>query len=118
MTNSMMANTMVTLMVVMNNTATIAIGIRKGRLVLKQLEKTVEQHSKHRTEKWSDPVDPVIAVKAFGGDVRTKRACWVQGSTSVEHAYSCQQCIVDIDPWHLPASSAMKRARPIPMGAR
>jgi hypothetical protein len=82
-----MANTMVTLMLVMDITVTIAIGVRKGGLVLEQLEKAVEQHGKHRAKKWSDPVDPVVAVKAFGGDVRTKRACWVQGSTSVEHAY-------------------------------
>jgi hypothetical protein len=90
MTNTMMANTMVTLMLVMDITATIAIGVRKGGLVLEQLEKAVEQHGKHRTKKWSDPVNPVVAVKAFEGNVRTKRACWVQGSTSVEHAYSRQ----------------------------
>lgn len=114
----MMANTMVTLMLVMDITATIAIGVRKGGLVLEQLEKTVEQHSKHRAKKWSNPVNPVVTVKAFGGDIRTKGACWVQGSTSVENAYSRQYCIVDIDSRYLPASSAMKRARPIPMGAR
>ena len=41
-TNTMMANTMVTLMLVMDIAATIAIGVRKGGLVLEQLKKAVE----------------------------------------------------------------------------
>ena len=64
-------------MLVVDFMATIAIGVRKGGLVLEQLQKAVEQHGKHRTKKWSDPVDPVVAVKALGSDVRTKGASWV-----------------------------------------
>lgn len=76
-------------MLVVDVAAPIPIGVRKGSLVLKCFEKSIEQHGKHGAQKRTYPVDPVVAIEAFGSNVRTKRASWIQRAAGVEHACRC-----------------------------
>jgi hypothetical protein len=59
----------------------VTVGIWNGRLVLKSLDQTIEDGSEDRTEKRSDPVDPVVAVKVSQHNVRTKRPSRIQRSS-------------------------------------
>jgi len=56
---------------------TVAIGSRVGRLVLEELEQTVEAHGEQGAKKWANPVNPVITIEALRGNVRSKRPCRV-----------------------------------------
>jgi hypothetical protein len=80
-------------MLVVYPRTTITIGAGLGGLILKHFEKTVEQHREKSAEQWSHPVDPMVTIEAFRGDVRTERACWVERSTSVENTYQCQYLV-------------------------
>jgi len=42
----------------------VAVGIGVGRLVLENLDQPVKDNREDRTKKRSNPVDPVVAVKA------------------------------------------------------
>lgn len=59
-------------MLVVGLVATIAFCVGVGSLIFEHLEKTVEQHSEQSAEKRSHPVDPMVAIEAFGGNIRAE----------------------------------------------
>ncbi len=92
---------------------------RVCRLVLEVLDEAVEDDGEHAAERGAQPVDPLIAAELCVGDVSAEGARWVQRASSVVDAwFRVDDMWVDSEGRRLPASSAMKSARPMPIGAR
>jgi len=54
-----------------------------GLLVVHELDKLVVAGADEGAEAWSDPVDPVVALKVSGGDTGSETACWVERCSCV-----------------------------------
>jgi hypothetical protein len=65
----------------------ITVCIRIGGLVLQSFDETIEHDGEDCSKQWTNPVNPMVAIKGVQNDVRTKRAGWIERPASEKNTW-------------------------------
>jgi hypothetical protein len=68
----------------------VGILVEDGRVVVECLEELEVHDTEYTSAQRSDPVDPVVLGEVSSHGCRTKRSCWVEGTSCPSHEEDVQ----------------------------